>query len=289
MFSHFKATEFRQLLLYTAPAVLQNVLSEEYYEHFMLLHFVMRLLSLQNIPDSTYVWCQEALESYVCLCEELYGEQFLSYNVHGLLHVVDDVARLGPLETYSAFCYENNMPEFRKYIRKPHLALQQFYNRICELNDVLLAPADNKIQICASKIHADGPLLQNMPTRLCRQFRKLKIGNITFSTSLRDNCCILNNANICVIQNIVQIEGRTTFIVKKFRTQIHIYDVGRTSDLARVFQCSNLSIAIEAINLTDVKGKMYRMPKWSSQEGEEELALEHEWICVSLITPLVLP
>lgn len=112
MFSHFKGTELRQLLLYTAPAVLLDVVREKYYEHFMLLHFVIRFLSLENIPDSMYVWCQEALESYVSLCEELYGEQFLSYNVHGLLHIVDDVARLGPLDSYSAFCYENNMPEF---------------------------------------------------------------------------------------------------------------------------------------------------------------------------------
>jgi len=102
MFNHFKAIELRQLLLYTAPAVLQSVINEEYYEHFMLsfiqLHFVIRLFSLQNIPNSTYAWYQKALESYVNLCEE----QFLSYNVHGLLHIVDDIARLCPLESYNA-------------------------------------------------------------------------------------------------------------------------------------------------------------------------------------------
>lgn len=85
------------------------------------------------------------------------------------------------------------------------------------------------------------------------------------------------------------MEGSTTFIVKKFRTRVHIYDVGMTSDLAGVFQCSNLSIAVEAINLTDVKRKMHRMPKWSSQESQEEHAFENIWICVPLITPLVLP
>jgi len=115
MFNHFKATEFRQLLFYTASAVLQSIINEKFYEHFMLLHFVIRLLSLQNISNSTYPWCQEALKSYINLCKELYAEQFLSYNVHGLLHIVDDAARLSPLESYSAFCYENNMPEFRKY------------------------------------------------------------------------------------------------------------------------------------------------------------------------------
>jgi len=235
----------------------------------MLLHFVIRLLSLQNIPNSTYAWCQEALENYFNLCEELYGDQFLSYNVHGLLHIVDDVARLGPLESYSAFCYENNMPGFRKYIRKPHLTLQQLHNRICELNDVDLAPIDNRIHLRASQNHAEGPLLQHLPVHLCRQFRKLKLGNITFSTSLRDSYCILNNGEICIIMNIVQMEGSTIFIVKQFLIQIHLYDVGKTSDLAGVFQCSNVSDVLEAIKLTDVKGKVYRIQNGALRKAKK--------------------
>ncbi|XP_071582168.1 uncharacterized protein [Temnothorax nylanderi] len=163
MFHHFKGTEFRQLLLYTAPAVLENVFDEDHYKHFLLLHCVMRLLSLENVSDEMYVYCQAALKSYVNMCEELYGEQFLSYNVHGLLHVVGDVRRLGPLDSYSAFCYENNMPEFRKFIRKPHLALQQFYKRMCELND-LVTPVDKGIHIRCSKIHMDGPLVEPVIT-----------------------------------------------------------------------------------------------------------------------------
>jgi len=53
------------------------------------------------------------------------------------------------------------------------------------------------------------------------------------------------------------MEGSTIFIVKKFLIQIHLYDVGKTSDLAGVFQCSNVSVVLEAIKLTDVKGKGY--------------------------------
>ena len=101
MLNHFKATEFRQFLLYSAPTVLQNVFDDEYYEHFILLHCTMRLLSLENIDNDTFVYCQEAVETYVNMCEHLYGEQFLSYNVHSLLHVVGDVKQFGPLESFS--------------------------------------------------------------------------------------------------------------------------------------------------------------------------------------------
>lgn len=289
MFHHFKGTEYRQLLLYTSPAILQNVFSEEYYEHFLLLHCVMRLLSFENMTQEMYAYCQESLESYVNLCEELYGEQFLSYNVHGLLHIVADVMQLGSLETFSAFCYENNIPQFRKYIRKPHLTLQQFYKRMCELNDFTFAPVDNNIEIRVSKTHVEGPLPQDTPACFCQQFKKLKVGKITFSTALRDCCCILQNLEICVIQNIIQMQENIFLIVKKFRTVTNAYDVGITSDLVGVYDCTNLSNKVEAINFTDVKGKSYRMPKWSGIQGQEECTVENEWTCVTLLTPLVLP
>ena len=62
----------------------------------------------------------------------VYGQQFLSYNVHSLLHIVADVELLGGLETFSAFCSENNMPKLTKFVRKPGLKLPQVYKRICE-------------------------------------------------------------------------------------------------------------------------------------------------------------
>lgn len=77
-----------------------------------------------------YDFCRELLRSFVTLSGQLYGEKILSYNVHALLHAVDDVEQLGPSETFSAFSYENNLPVLRNLIRKPHLTLQQIYNSI---------------------------------------------------------------------------------------------------------------------------------------------------------------
>ena len=83
-FHNFKATEYRQFLLYTAPFVLKNVFSEEYYDHFMILHSVMRLLISEETSRELIAFCQNTLEIDVTLCENLYGQQFLSYNVHTL-------------------------------------------------------------------------------------------------------------------------------------------------------------------------------------------------------------
>ncbi|XP_051173360.1 uncharacterized protein LOC127289463 isoform X2 [Leptopilina boulardi] len=49
-FKNFKATEYRQFLLYTSPAVLQNVFSDEYYTHFMMLNCNIHLLVSEETP-----------------------------------------------------------------------------------------------------------------------------------------------------------------------------------------------------------------------------------------------
>lgn len=65
------------------------------------------------------------------LWEDIYGSTFLSYNIHGILHLVEDVLRFGPLDSYSAFPYES-MVYFRKMCRKPHISLWQIAARRAE-------------------------------------------------------------------------------------------------------------------------------------------------------------
>ena len=289
LFHNFKATEFRQIALYTAPSILRNVFQDDCYKHFLILHSVMRMLVCKETPLEMLIFCQHALESYVVLCEELYGSQFISYNVHCLLHVVADVQKLGDLESFSAFSYENSMPEFRKQIHKPDASLQQYYKRLSELSDFTCTPVDNNIRIRLSIPHAEGPLPEDIPVNVCRQFRKLKIGHITYATSLRDSCCILQNSSVCIINNIIQIEEEIFFILQEFQRKYDVYDVGITSDVVGVYRCTNLVDIIEAVPLNEEKGKCYRMPYWSDVEGEEERALDDQCICVSLLSGPELP
>lgn len=209
--------------------------------------------------------------------------------MHGLLHIVDDVEELGPAENYSAFSYENNMPTLRKFVRKAHLTLQQIYKRLYELNDQSYEHLNNNIEIRPSLVHADGPLLANMPAGLVFQFKKLEIGEFTLSVFLRDNCCALIDSTICLIENILRIEEVLILLIRKFRRIQPVYDVGLTSDMAGVYHCTNLSQRLEAVNLRQIKSKVYRMPQWSSSEGKEEQVVENQWICVKLISQIIHP
>lgn len=287
-FKQFKATEYRQFLLYSAPAVTHNVLEEHEYEHLLLLHCIIRILQFQNITDDYYTFCQSGIECFVSMCEQLYGQQFCSYNVHALLHIVADVKRLGTLDSYSSFCYENNLREFKKYIRKPHLPLQQYYKRLCERNNVNLLPKANHPVIRTSKSHSEGPIPDDLPDG-SQQFHKLEVSEIRFTNSLRDNCFLHENNHIYIIKNIIRTQEQIYLIANQFKSISVMYDVGFTSEFVGVYDCSNLSEEFEKVSLNQVKQKCYRMPKWSNRLGEEERELNGQWICVTLLMPFVLP
>lgn len=139
-----------------------------------------RLLVTKKTPAEMYVFCQRVLETYVILCVQIYGLHFMSYNVHCLLYLVQDVEILGVLESFSAFDYENNMPQFLKLIRKPDASLQQYYKRTRELNDLSLMPLNNNVRMHPALQHIEGPLPENFFENECQQYKNLEIEKIKF-------------------------------------------------------------------------------------------------------------
>lgn len=49
---HWKATEYRQILLYTGPVVLKSILSQDNYNHFISLHVAIRILCNESIKNT---------------------------------------------------------------------------------------------------------------------------------------------------------------------------------------------------------------------------------------------
>lgn len=123
VFLKYKATKCRQFLLYTGSVIMYDILDEQLYKHFLFLHAAIRVLVSKSPSRQHLRFAELALQKFVLHCEILYGPTFHTYNVQGLLHLIDDVKRFGSLDLFSAFCYENNMAIFRKYCRKPNQPL----------------------------------------------------------------------------------------------------------------------------------------------------------------------
>lgn len=90
--SQWKATEFRNFLLYFGPLVLKSVIDQSIYEHFLLFHFAISILVSSHLIKNDFLnIAEECLKQFILHCKNIYGPQYLIYNVHILCHLVDDV------------------------------------------------------------------------------------------------------------------------------------------------------------------------------------------------------
>ena len=171
----WKATEFRQFLLYTGPVVLKHVLSEEKYEHFLCLSLAMRIvLDEDNEFRAEYnEYAKDLLCYFVPKCRELYADTFTVFNVHSLHHIVDDANFYNcSLDKISSFPFENHLQVFKKFIRKAQNPLSQMVRRIEEFD--------------------------NFNVEMCSQ----KTFNTKIATSDKDSWFLLDNGNFAQVSKV---------------------------------------------------------------------------------------
>ncbi|CAD6221756.1 GSCOCG00012971001-RA-CDS [Cotesia congregata] len=102
--AHWKATQYRFMLLYARPIVLKIVLDTAMYKHFMLLHVACRILCSEELAVSNVDYADELLKKFFVLMPTFYGEACQVMNFHNLIHVADDVRYLqAPLNDFSSF------------------------------------------------------------------------------------------------------------------------------------------------------------------------------------------
>jgi hypothetical protein len=134
---HFKATEFRLFLLYTGPVVMQHFLEPSIYKNFLQLQCSLYIL-LSDFADNVQ-WNEYSKKLLICFVngvQRIYGSEFLSYNMHSLIHLADDALKNGNLDNISAFPFENYMQTLKRFIRSKSGHLNQIVNRISELNNL---------------------------------------------------------------------------------------------------------------------------------------------------------
>ncbi|XP_046737627.1 uncharacterized protein LOC124406298 [Diprion similis] len=125
----FKATELRQLLLYTGPIVFRDNLPRDKYNHFLCLSVAIRILASPEYHIKLNDYARELLQYFVESFPSFYGHQHISYNVHNFIYLCDDVKLKGPLDKFSAFKFENYMQKIRKSLRTSSKPLQQLIKR----------------------------------------------------------------------------------------------------------------------------------------------------------------
>ena len=143
----WKATEFRQFLLYTGPLVLKSIVSRPLYQHFLALSVSISVLlnSSDEIRNEYSDYAKQLLVYFVHNAAHIYGDTLAVYNVHGLIHLVDDLQFDCSLNDISAFPFENYLQRLKKLVRNGNNPVVQVSKRLLELEKANVYPHGKKI------------------------------------------------------------------------------------------------------------------------------------------------
>lgn len=202
---YWKATEFRQFLLYLGPVVLKGIVSHNVYEHFLGLHISMSIL-LNDSSQSRYRllgYCRELLLWFVSKSKDVYGRKFISYNVHSLIHLCDDAENFqSSLNHLSAFKFENYMQVLKKNVRSNNNPVAQVIKRESELSSLV---------------------------------EKSKPTPFISADHLKDSCFLLESGKFCVVNEAQKHSNQIIGTVLKPCSLGSIYKSPAESSLLNIF------------------------------------------------------
>ncbi|KAE8737244.1 hypothetical protein FOCC_FOCC017294 [Frankliniella occidentalis] len=208
--SYFTGREWENWGLFLSVCLLIDKLPEEYLRNWAYLVQAMHLLLKDNITSSMIFTAENLLIEFVGRVQYLYGFKMMRYNVHLLLHSVQNAKRWGPLFAISAFAFEHGIQKLKHVIS----ANKGIPNQICR---------------SISQDHAMNFLKNSLKSQNCETFEKslsssrfrshmvgkIKlIGTSKKLTNLNEEekfyCEQLNiNPENCVCYNKIQFEGWT--------------------------------------------------------------------------------
>lgn len=103
----WKASEWRNWLLFCSFPVLSDLLPRRFLEHYALLITAIYILLKENVTGNDLNNATRLLENFVVEFQILYGEINMVFNIHLLTHLSKCVSMFGPLWNFSLFNYES--------------------------------------------------------------------------------------------------------------------------------------------------------------------------------------
>ena len=209
----WKATEFRQFLLYTGPIVLKNTVSSQLYAHFVTLTVAVSImLDSDERKRAAYLdFSADLMRHFVSSCPALYGKTFTVYNVHALLHIHEDVSRFRcSLNDICCFPYENYLQQIKRLVRTGQNPLAQVSKRLVEIE------------------HAQGNSTAQPKAK----------PQMYISSKRRDSCFLLEDESFAFVQER-RGDGTVVCDVVKQRHTVDLFDKPCPSNLLNIAYIGN--------------------------------------------------
>lgn len=257
--ARWKATEFRQFLLYTGISVLRSIIPKPIYDHFLCLSVAMTIFLSPNL-DHLSILAKSLMISFVKEFGSLYGTHFISHNIHGLIHLIDDYNTFGCLDQISCFKFENYMGQLKKMVRKHDKPLQQVVNRFNE-RDIINIAFDNstkKNEPIFSMMHKELMNDTNSPQYRVLVLNKLKIkihsdADTYVGINVNGQLNIVKIVNICYSKHL----NKEVIIGRQFNLLENMFEKPIESSKLGIYKISNYSKSLKSWEINNINTKYF--------------------------------
>ena len=151
--NYWKASEYKNWLLFYSVPILKGHLPSLYYHHYVLLVSALHILLQESISLEQLNAAEMMIKDFISLMPELYGENNCTANVHMLLHLPIYARMWGPLWTQSTFAFESK----NGHLKQLSHGKSSFYQQMLFNIDV-----SQTLQLIQSISKFDDLLLQTM-------------------------------------------------------------------------------------------------------------------------------
>lgn len=128
--SKWKAVEYRTFGLYLGMVVLRNNVKDYIYKHFLLYFCALNIISSKYHLKRLLPVAEWCINLFVERFKIIYGPQHFTSNLHNMIHLMDDVKRFGPINTFSTYPFEGLLYKIKRLLRSGNLPLAQVARRI---------------------------------------------------------------------------------------------------------------------------------------------------------------
>ncbi|KYN01124.1 hypothetical protein ALC62_08079 [Cyphomyrmex costatus] len=255
-FSYMKGTEFRRLLLYDGVLVFRDHFDKNIYKLFLLLHSGIFILRSPVLVVQFCDYANQLLRTFIKHSAIIFGKKFVVYNVHSMCHLSKECEEYGPLDTFSAYPFENKLFSIKTSLQSGYKPLEQAAYRDLEKKnvDIIFEDHENEVYLAQRRFIAN-EIIDGL------QFKRIMVNDITFKCNLKDSCFKTVSGEISVLYNIVQRHaGEVFFVGYSFIKMTNVYDYPLPSSELGIIQVSDLNEERRVFPLSQVVAKCWLIP-----------------------------
>ncbi|XP_055841957.1 uncharacterized protein LOC129909036 isoform X1 [Episyrphus balteatus] len=131
--AHWKGTEYRTFMLYLSIVVVKKFFVDpKISQHFLLFYCAVVICMRHDQCEESYKVAELMFKDFLINFKALYGIDHFSSNLHNVCHIVNDVRKFGPLDTFSAYAFESKLYYIKRLLRLGRTPLSQVARRISE-------------------------------------------------------------------------------------------------------------------------------------------------------------